>query len=70
MLAYRLAAELSDRVAAVAVVAPVAGTMAVGKCEPKRPVSVRPFHGTKDALVPFGGPAPVHRPKRYRSAPS
>jgi polyhydroxybutyrate depolymerase len=51
MMAYRLAAELSERIAAIA---PVAGTMVISKCEPKRPVSVIHFHGTKDALVPFG----------------
>jgi len=53
MMTYRLAAELSDRIAAVA---PVAGTVAVEESKPKRPVSVMHFHGTKDALVPFDGP--------------
>ena len=53
MMCYRVAAEMSDRIAAIA---PVAGTMAVEKYEPKRPVSVVHFHGTKDALVPFNGP--------------
>jgi polyhydroxybutyrate depolymerase len=54
MMSYRLAAELSDRIAAIA---PVAGTMVIDKCEPKHPVPVIHFHGTKDSLVPFGGPA-------------
>lgn len=53
MMCYRLAAELSDRIAAIA---PVAGTMALETCHPARPVSVMHFHGTKDGLVLFGGP--------------
>jgi polyhydroxybutyrate depolymerase len=48
-----LAAELSDRIAAVA---PVAGTMADTEAKPKRPVPVLHFHGTEDRLVPYGGP--------------
>ena len=53
MMCYRLAAELSDRIAAIA---PIAGTMAIEHCQPHRPVSVLHFHGTKDGLVLFGGP--------------
>lgn len=53
MMSYRLASEMSDRIAAIA---PVAGTLAIEKYEPKRPVSVVHFHGTKDTLVPFNGP--------------
>jgi polyhydroxybutyrate depolymerase len=52
MMSYRLAAELSDRIAAIA---PVAGTMAVPRAEGKRPVPVIHFHGTKDGLVPYEG---------------
>ena len=40
MMCYRLAAELSDRIAAIA---PVAGTMAVDNYNPKRPVPVDAF---------------------------
>jgi len=50
MMCYRLAAELSDRIAAIA---PVAGTVAIEESKPKRPVSVIHFHGSKDAIVPF-----------------
>ena len=50
MMSYRLAAELSDRIAAIA---PVAGTIAIDESKPKRPVPVIHFHGTKDTFVPF-----------------
>ena len=50
MMCYRLAAELSDRIAAIA---PVAGTIAIEESKPKRPVPVLHFHGTKDTFVPF-----------------
>ncbi len=50
MMCYRLAAELSDRIAAIA---PVAGTIAIEESKPKRPVPVIHLHGTKDTIVPF-----------------
>ncbi len=53
MMCYRLAAELSNRIAAIA---PIAGTMAIDNCRPERSVSIIHFHGTKDGLVLFGGP--------------
>lgn len=53
MMCYRLAAELSNRIAAIA---PVSGTLAVERCHPLRPVPVIHFHGTDDKLVPFDGP--------------
>jgi polyhydroxybutyrate depolymerase len=53
MMCYRLSAELSDRIAAIA---PVAGTMAIDEAKPNRPVPVMHFHGTADRIVPFGGP--------------
>lgn len=52
MMAYRLAAELSGRIAAVA---PVSGTMTTGIGQQKRPVSVLHFHGTADEFIPFTG---------------
>lgn len=52
MMCYRLAAELSDRIAAIA---PVSGTMAADTRRPERPVAVIHFHGTEDKLVPFEG---------------
>ena len=52
ILCYRLASELSDRIAAIA---PVSGTMGTRACKPKRPVSVMHFHGTEDKYLPFEG---------------
>ncbi len=52
MMCYRLAAEWSDRIAAIA---PVSGTRIAGKIEPKRPVSVLHFHGTDDPFVTYNG---------------
>jgi polyhydroxybutyrate depolymerase len=51
MMSYRLACELSDRVAAVAV---VAGALNVA-CEPSEPVSVLAIHGTADRHVRYAG---------------
>ena len=53
MMSYRLAAEMSHRIAAIA---PVAGTIAINESKPVRPVSVLHFHGTKDTLVPYEMP--------------
>jgi len=58
MMCYLLAAEHSDRIAAIA---PVAGTMAFDKLALKRPVPVLHFHGTKDTLVPYGGLKPAQQ---------
>lgn len=52
MLAYRVASELSDRIAAIA---PVAGPMGTCDCRPTRPVGVCHFHGTLDEFAPLGG---------------
>ncbi len=52
MLSYRLASELSDRIAAIA---PVSGTMGTETCRPTRPVSVMHFHGTEDDFLPYNG---------------
>lgn len=67
MMSYRLASEMSDRIAAIA---PVAGTMAIEKYAPSRPIPVLHFHGTKDTLVPYNGPdktAEVPKFMRFRS---
>ena len=52
IMCYRLASELSDRIAAIA---PVSGTMGMATCNPKRAVSVMHFHGTDDKFLPFKG---------------
>ena len=52
IITYRLASELSDRIAAIA---PVCGPMGTEACDPKRPVPVMHFHGTDDENAPFKG---------------
>ncbi len=51
-MTYRLACELSDRIAAFA---PVAGTLLTDPCKPKRPIPLLVFNGTSDTLVPYSG---------------
>lgn len=54
MMAYRLACELSERIAAIA---PVGGGTVLESCNPKQPVSILHFHGTADPGWPYlGGP--------------
>jgi polyhydroxybutyrate depolymerase len=53
MMCYRLASELSTRIAAIA---PVAGTMAIPEITATRPVPVLHIHGSADRIVPFDGP--------------
>ncbi|WP_141581912.1 PHB depolymerase family esterase [Actinomadura sp. WMMA1423] len=50
-MAYRMACEKPDKVAAIGV---VEGAL-VTKCDPGRPVSAMIFHGTADGNVPFNG---------------
>lgn len=52
MMVYRLASELSNRIAAIA---PVSGPMGTETCKAKRPVSVMHFHGTADEFAPYAG---------------
>jgi len=52
MMSYRLASELSDRIAAIA---PVSGPMGTKDCRPSRPVPVMHFHGDADEFAPFSG---------------
>jgi polyhydroxybutyrate depolymerase len=56
-MAYRLACELSQRIAAIATVG-AAISMSDFTCNPKRPVPVLHFHGLEDEHAPFkGGPS-------------
>ncbi len=52
MMCYRLAAELSEPIAAIGV---VGGTLSLDKVAPRRPVPVIHFHGTDDTFVPYNG---------------
>jgi predicted esterase len=64
VMAFRLASELSDRIAAIA---PVAGAVGTNSNPPKRPVSVLHFHSrlvrglrlVEESLVPLGRLVPV-----------
>ncbi len=52
MLGERLACQLSDKVAAIAV---QSGTLMIDKCNPAEPVAVLEIHGTADQNVPING---------------
>jgi polyhydroxybutyrate depolymerase len=52
IMSYRLACELSDRIAGIGV---FAGTLSLEPCEPERPVSVIHLHGTADENLPYAG---------------
>jgi polyhydroxybutyrate depolymerase len=52
MFTYRLACEMSHRIAAIAT---VAATQTYADCRPAEPVSVLHIHGTNDQAVPFSG---------------
>jgi polyhydroxybutyrate depolymerase len=51
MMSYRLACEMSERIAAIS---PVEGAQDI-PCHPANPVALLVFHGTADHLVPFDG---------------
>jgi polyhydroxybutyrate depolymerase len=52
LFAYRLACELSDRIAAIA---PNGSHDGFKECHPERPVPVIHFHGTADPAAPYEG---------------
>ncbi len=55
MMCFRMAAQFSDRITAIA---PIAGSIPVNVAReytPSQPVSVIAFNGTKDNLVPYNG---------------
>ena len=55
MFSFRLACELSDKIAAVAPVAALMGEDLSRTCSPPRPVPVMLIMGTEDPLVPWEG---------------
>ena len=69
MMAYRVAAEASERIAAVA---GVAGTMSVAKFAPKRPMPVMHIHSTQDHIARydggFGPPATIADTRQFNSS--
>ena len=67
-MSYRLACELSDRIAAIA---SVTGLQAFYPCSPSRPVPVMQFHGTADPVVPYAGvPTTIANWVNYNGCPS
>ena len=52
IMAYRLACELSDKIAAIGV---QAGSLEINTCKPAHPVSVFHLHGTADMNLPIIG---------------
>jgi polyhydroxybutyrate depolymerase len=52
IMAYRLACDLADQLAAIA---PVSAAPAVITCSPSQPVAVIHFHGDADSLNPYEG---------------
>jgi len=63
MMTYRLACELSDKIAAAA---PVAGALNLDNCHPAHPVSMIIFHGTADEHVLYDGGEPLKRVDTHR----
>lgn len=66
MFAYRVAAEMPSRVAAVAA---VSGGLAIAPSAIKAPMPVLHFHGTKDEFVPYAGGRGSHTPSGERYKP-
>ena len=63
MLAYKLACQLSDRIAAIA---PVAAAFNEQECQPEEPISVLIFHGKLDQHILYdGGPSPKSKQGRF-----
>ena len=58
-MAYRLACDLSNRIAAIG---PVDGTYTYTRCAPTHPVSLIAFHGTANDTVPYHGGGPYDTP--------
>lgn len=55
MMSYRLACELTDRIAAISPVASSMGENISLNCSPSKPISVLMINGVEDPLVPWKG---------------
>lgn len=55
MFTARLACEMADRIAAVAIVAATMPQDLAPRCAPARPISVLQINGTEDPLMPYRG---------------
>jgi len=67
-MAYTLACELGDRVAAISSVTGSMLNLSIANCDPERPIPVLQFHGTEDQIVPYEGSdiiAPVEQVVSY-----
>ncbi|MBA3945876.1 MAG: esterase [Herpetosiphonaceae bacterium] len=56
-LSYRLACELSGKIAAIGPVAGALGVTEAAQCHPDHPVAVIDFHGTGDPIIDYNGGA-------------
>ena len=69
-MAFVLSCMLSDRIAAVGLVA-AAQTLEWSWCTDHRPVSMIAFHGTADRMIPYnGGPSPIPNTEVFPSIPT
>jgi len=59
-MAYTLACQLSDRIAAIASVAGVLSTSSAANCHPLRTIPVLHIHGTADTWVPINGTSDIY----------
>ena len=67
MMAYRLACEASDKIAAIASVAGAMPEPIASQCSPARAVSILAINGTEDPIVPWeGGDVKLNRQKLGR----
>ena len=55
MFTFHVACHLSERVAAVGLVAAASISQSYDNCDPASPVAYIAFHGTSDTVVPYGG---------------
>ncbi len=53
-MAYRMACDHADKIAAIAGLAGAAASVPA-QCNPSQPVSILHMHGTADTVVPYGG---------------